>query len=435
VSVVEAADGQRVPLLARTRLALTRSRGSVGELFSGRNNGVGAIRLGLAIAVVISHTQPLGFGRDDIGFHLSGRQTNLGNMAVFGFFVLSGLLITRSARRTNIGRYAWHRLLRIYPALWVCLLVTALVVGPLIAIHEHGSTAGYWTTGPGGPFGYLTGDWWTGMRQWGIHDLLAQSTPYGRTGPVSVFDGALWSLSYEMLCYVGIGVLAVTAVLRQARRFVLFLLVATYLKILLDYLHAPGITGPIGDLGGGFTLPLIGGVGLHWLIYLGMMFLIGAAIDLYREWIPIHDGLALLAALVLAGSLVIGGFFVAGLPAFAYLLVWLSIRMPARLHRIGRKNDYSYGIYIYGFLAQQILASFNLGRLGFLPFTTLAILAAFAAAFASWHGVEKHALRLKGWTPRLPRRRRKVETTEPAVVADGVPAAPEDSLVPVPSKA
>jgi peptidoglycan/LPS O-acetylase OafA/YrhL len=425
----------KATLLARTARALTRSRGSLGDLFSGRDNGVNAIRLGLAVAVVISHTRPLGFGREDIGYYISGRQTNLGNMAVFGFFVLSGMLITRSARRTSIGRYAWHRVLRIYPALWVCLLVTALVVGPLVAIREHGSMAGYWTTGAGGPLGYLRGDWWTGVRQYGIHDLFVTTTPWGRITGSSVFDGALWSLAYEMLCYVGIGILAVTAVLRQARRFVLFLLVAVFLKILLDYLRTPGITGPVADHSGGFTAPLLGGISLHWLIYLGLTFLIGAAADLYRERIPVHDGLALVAAVVLVGSLTIGGFFVAGLPAFAYLLIWLSIRMPRRLHWIGRKNDYSYGIYIYGFVAQQVMASFNLGRLGFIPFAGIAIVLAFVAAFASWHGVEKHAMRLKGWSPRVPWRSRppgKVEQPQPTVSTDLATA--NDSLVPVPSK-
>lgn len=435
VSAAVPQSGQKATLPARTWHALTRSRGNLGDLFSGRENGVGAIRLGLAIAVVISHTRPLGFGRDDIGYSLTGRQTNLGNMAVFGFFVLSGLLITRSARRTSIGRYAWHRILRIYPALWVCLLVTALVVGPLVAIHEHGSTAGYWTTGPGGPIGYLRADWWTGVRQYGIHDLLASTTPWGRLTGTSVFDGALWSLAYEMLCYVGIGILAVTAVLRQARRFVLFLIAMIFLKILLDYVHTHGISGPIVDTSGGFTAPLLGGISLHWLLYLGVTFLLGAAADLYRERIPVHDGLALVAGVVLVGSLLVGGFFVAGVPAFAYLLIWLSIRMPRRLHWVGRKNDYSYGVYIYGFVGQQIMASYNFGRFGFFPFAGLAIVTAFAAAFLSWHGVEKHALRLKGWSPRL--RRRRAGTPEQAVapaVDERATVVPENSPVPVPSK-
>jgi len=130
-------------------------------------------------------------------------------------------------------------------------------------------------------------------------------------------------------------------------------------------------------------------------------------------------------------------------PAFAYLLIWLSIRMPRRLHAIGRKNDYSYGIYIYGFVAQQVMASYNLQRFGFLPFAGVAIVAAFALAFCSWHVVEKRALRLKGWAPPLPWRRRAADgSTQPeAAVADvppaaeGDPSTPDGKLVPVPSKA
>ncbi|PWG11974.1 hypothetical protein DF268_18615 [Streptomyces sp. V2] len=38
------------------------------------------------------------------------------------------------------------------------------------------------------------------------------------------------------------------------------------------------------------------------------------------------------------------------LRCLAYALVWLAIRLPAPFRRIGARNDYSYGIYIYGFL-------------------------------------------------------------------------------------
>ena len=184
--------------------SLTRSRGTLADLYSGRANGIGLIRLLLAVAVVLSHSKPLGFGQKDLGYALSGKQTTLGLLAVYGFFVLSGILITRSARRTTIGRYAWHRFLRIMPGLWVCILVTALVVAPLVYLRERGTTDGF-LSGSGGPIDYITNNWWAnGSRQYGIHNLMADTTPFG-----TAFNGALWSLAYEMFCYVAIGMLAV----------------------------------------------------------------------------------------------------------------------------------------------------------------------------------------------------------------------------------
>ena len=179
-------------------LSFTRSRGSLADLYKGHDNGIGLLRLILAVAVVFSHSKPLGFGQQDLGYYLFGRQTNVGTLAVYGFFVLSGMLITRSARRSSLGRYAWHRGLRIMPALWVCLLVSAVVLAPLVTLRENGNLDGFWS-GPNGPFDYFRANMWTGLRQFGIHEIFEHTTPYGRHTGNSVFDGALWSLSYEML--------------------------------------------------------------------------------------------------------------------------------------------------------------------------------------------------------------------------------------------
>ena len=47
---------------------------------------------------------------------------------------------------------------------------------------------------------------------------LLSDTPQGRaTGRPGAFDGSLWSLVYEVLCYVLVAALAATGVLRGAR--------------------------------------------------------------------------------------------------------------------------------------------------------------------------------------------------------------------------
>jgi peptidoglycan/LPS O-acetylase OafA/YrhL len=148
-------------------------------------------------------------------------------------------------------------------------------------------------------------------------------------------------------------------------------------------------------------VPLVGGFMIQWVVYLTFLFLAGAVMEMYRERIPISDGLGVVAGIVFLGTLLTGGFFVFGFPAFAYLLVWLSLRLPKRLHWVGRRNDYSYGIYIYGFVGQQTLASFGMNRWGFLPFVAMSFAVAWIAAFLSWHLVEKRMLALKEWTPNV----------------------------------
>lgn len=53
------------------------------------------------------------------------RRSTLGEQAVPGFFCLSGFLIAGSRMRLDLGRFLWHRALRIFPAYWTCLIVVA----------------------------------------------------------------------------------------------------------------------------------------------------------------------------------------------------------------------------------------------------------------------------------------------------------------------
>ncbi|OPC81743.1 hypothetical protein B4N89_13055 [Embleya scabrispora] len=301
-----------------------------------------------------------------------------------------------------MGRYFWHRALRIFPGLWVCLIVTALVVAPLVSMRERGGLAGFWDH-PAGPFDYIRANWWTGVRQYGISGLFETTTPWGVKTKSSVFDGALWSLAYEMLCYIGVAALAFTGVFSHARRFVLVLTLWAYVYIWNDYLQSSGWSGPLsGGSSTTFDLPLVGELSAHYIIYLSFLFLLGTAAELYRERVPINDVLGILSAVALGITLLFGGFFVVGLPAYAYLLLWLAVRLPQWFHRVGSKNDYSYGIYIYGFVAQQVLASYHVGRWGFAAYAGLSVVCAFACAFLSWHLVEKQALKLKHWQPAFP---------------------------------
>ncbi|RTL71648.1 MAG: hypothetical protein EKK41_08900 [Hyphomicrobiales bacterium] len=55
----------------------------------------------------------------------------LGQHAVHVFFCLSGVLIAMSlARSRSFGQYVWARFLRIMPALFVCVALTVLALGP-----------------------------------------------------------------------------------------------------------------------------------------------------------------------------------------------------------------------------------------------------------------------------------------------------------------
>ncbi|MFI8822850.1 acyltransferase family protein [Streptomyces sp. NPDC053431] len=406
----------------RRAFALRWSHGSIAQLFSGRDNSLGLLRLGLATAVIFSHASILGYGAKEYGLEFSGGQVTVGNLAVYGFFVLSGILVTRSGARLPLGRFLWHRALRILPGFWVCLLFTAFVVAPALYWYVHGDLAGLGgTKGPlgfaDGPLGYLRADWAVATRHYDIAGLMtyARSEGWLHNG---AFNGSLWTLRYEVLCYVGVAVLAVTGILKRARRAVL-LVAALFYWLVVRQASAEPFWG--GASHARYLevqqIPLMGAVTPQWLIYLGLAFSLGTIIELYRDRIPVSDPLGVAALAVFVGSLHYGWFFLVGLPALAYLLVWLAIRLPRPFRRVGARHDYSYGIYIYGFLVQQTLALIGWTRWGMAAYLGLTLLFTLLLAVASWHLVERPALRLKDLgrsaPPTAPARRSVPRSVEP----------------------
>lgn len=370
------------------------SHGTVADLLTGRNNSLGFIRLILATAVVVSHARVLGFGRTEYGHAFTHGQVDLGKWSVYGFFILSGILVTRSGIRLSLGRFLWHRALRLLPGLWMCLFLTAFVAAPVLYWRLHGSLDGFvgraW-----GPVEYLRANWAIALQQNDVSDVMADAIGRGLAHDRSL-DGALWSLYYEVLCYVGVAVLAVTGVLARARRAVLLI------ACLLGWLVLRQSVGDRFWAGAfdasyfhPFDLPVVGFTNPVLVIYLGFAFALGAVIELYRERIPVSDVLGIGSLLVLLGSARYGFLFVVGVPAFAYFLVWLAIRLPAPFRRIGARHDYSYGIYIYGFVVEQVLVVMGFARWGLPAYLGLSLAVTIVLAMLSWHCVEGPAMRLK----------------------------------------
>ncbi|MCU1441446.1 MAG: Acyltransferase family protein [Rhodoglobus sp.] len=360
---------------------------SISEALRGTDNALGLLRLILASLVIFDHAFPLGgYGHDPV-FDLTRGQASLGSIAVGGFFAISGYLIAKSGMSADVVQFMWRRTLRIFPAYWLVLLVTALIVGPLIWIADGHELQDYFTFGGNGPVNYFTANWSLNIGTYGIHDLLTETTPYGRSIGGSAFNGSLWTLIYEWHCYLIVAVLVAFGVLRNARilvpviaGFFLMMQVITYIDFSAIGVIVPVMADP-------------------YMITLGFTFLCGSVIAVYSKQILFDDRLGILAGLVLIFSLRYGGFSTIGTAAGAYFVLYLGARLPKKVHWIGAKNDYSYGVYIYGFLVQQVTAYLGWYKLGYLPYTLIALAISLGCAWLSWHLVEKHAMALKNWGP------------------------------------
>jgi peptidoglycan/LPS O-acetylase OafA/YrhL len=385
--------------------SVLRPRGSetLDALLHRQGNSIGFLRFALAALVILHHSYVLSGHRDPLD-RLTRGNLDLGNVAVSGFFVLSGFLITRSAERApSVWRYLWHRVLRIFPGFWVCLVVCAAVIGPFFWLVERGSLGGYAGISDQAPLGYVVSNAGLSINQTRIDGLLA-GLPYP-----SAMNGSLWTLSYEFSWYLIAGALAVVGLLRSRW----LALVAVVLLI------APQ------SLPGGHPLAGLPLFGYGLISRYALAFSLGILAYVWRHRVPLDDRLAIIGAILFAVSLLTKTVPVVGVPAMAYLILWAAWRLPFR--RFDVRWDLSYGVYIYAFPVQQGLALLGAAMLPVAVLFPLALATTIPFAFASYVLVERPALRLKSWSPRIPGR----EPAEPATrVTDGLPTTVPVQAVP-----
>jgi peptidoglycan/LPS O-acetylase OafA/YrhL len=333
-----------------------------------RDNALNLIRLVLAAAVLFAHAFYItGAG---VGPHVDGE--NVGGWAVFGFFALSGYLITGSRLNNPLGTYLVHRIARIMPAFWVNLVVTAFAFAPIGYWVQHRTLSGFLTTGTT-PLQYVFAN---GLLQISAYDVAG--TPAGVPYP-GAWNGSLWSLYYEFLCYLVIGGLAVLAWVRRSPWGV-------------GVAFGVSVVAHVGMTRAGFLLG--GDADAVLLTKLLPLFLGGALIQVLGDRVRLHWAAALGSAGVVAAAVAVLDGWGAQLtaPLTAYVLLWLGavIRSP----RLVQRHDVSYGVYIYAFPVQQLLALAGLQDHAPIAVSMLAAaVLTVPLAVASWLLVERPVMR------------------------------------------
>jgi peptidoglycan/LPS O-acetylase OafA/YrhL len=353
------------------------------EAFDGRRNAVGLLRLVFAGAVIVAHTWPLG------GFGPSpGRKggIDLGTFAVCCFFAVSGMLITRSAQRASLGRYAWHRFLRIMPAFLVCLLVLGFVFAPIAYHYEHGSLSGFMSASDN-PVAFLRAN-----ANLYIDFYSVSGTPSTVPFP-GAWDGALYTLAYELNCYLIVGGLLWLGWLRRAR--ILIPLVAAFFWLV----GIPGVHAALAPVLN--EIPL--GLASLLMSKFAVSFFVASALWVYAERVPMRTSWGAAAFAVAGGAWATGTWRYVGGVAIAYAVVWLMTALPES--RVGRVHDLSYGVYIYGFPVQQLYAMYGLPDAGKLVYLAVATATTLMLAALSWLLVERPCLSAKDIAFRLRPRR------------------------------
>lgn len=292
------------------------------------------MRLVAALLVVVSHTFPLA---GQAPFRIMGVE-DLGALGVSVFFVISGYLVSASYER-DPNTYLLKRILRIEPGLIASLVVTVA----LLAFVTTASQAEYWPE----------------AALYVLRNALLYPATYALPGVfgdvpyAGVVNGVLWTLRLEFTFYV-------VLLLIRARPALVIALAAICGVVFVTMT---------------FTHPHWADEKLTRVAFLGarngLLFFAGAAFQLMRWKTPLWLGGVSVVAFPFLGPL--------ALPTAV-----LGLARPGKL-----PADLSYGIYIYAFPIQQVLAAY--GHLNVL--TAVAAVLPFAAA--SWFLVEKPAMKLK----------------------------------------
>lgn len=359
-----------------------------------RDNNLTLVRLVAALAVIWGHSFALvrTSGTDPISTLVNGH-TYSGTIAVSAFFALSGFLVARSFWfRPNILEWLKQRIARIYPGLWVSIAVMLVWV---FVVYRREEGLGF----------FLSDE----VKQFVRYNAVLDSVRFDISGAFpdnrrpDGLIGSWWTLPGEIRVYLLFAVLAALGLApakRQAHEAlrrglfvaILFGLIAfsfydhPAMPVIMDH---PSYASPTRHfLLGAIFFYLRDRVLLDWRLFLLLLALP------YAFW---NDKQVFLALFMISTT---------------YSVFFIGYGLPnARIERF--VGDWSYGIYIYGWFVQQIVASLDPEQ-GHLANFFLSSVGCLALGALSWTLVERRGLSLA----------RRIRFPEPAAILSSLVRAP-----------
>lgn len=339
----------------------------LSDLLKRENNNLDLIRLLCAYFVIYSHSFALSPSPGDEDFLL--KLTGIGFIAFSGvavktFFLISGILVTNSLLSTgNITKFVTSRFLRVFPAFFTVVVLSALVMGPILTT---------WT-----PSSYLSK-----FTTWHyISKTLSLDIQYILPG---VFDknttqavnGSLWTIPFEVKAYFYLLVLYILSV--PLGKYKTYFIGIVSIAIFLEPLTP-------------FKGMLIAKSDNPSIYELYPFFAFGCLLALAKEKIKIGIYLPIAFAIIYllssSETCKIMFFYLAA----STLLIYASSLKA--IIRIKLKHDISYGVYLWAFPIQQTIAAFYPGQ----PYLNMAasIVITTLIAYASFILVEGPSMNLR----------------------------------------
>jgi peptidoglycan/LPS O-acetylase OafA/YrhL len=328
------------------------------------------LRILFAWFVIVSHSYVLnGDGATDPLFEMTQQTFLFSFIGVKGFFIISGYLIFKSMMvSTSIFEYLVKRVLRIFPALAVVLLVTLAAVyfiyptniPPFFSNKEV--------------YAYFLGNIILFKPHFFISGIFSGL-------PSAAINGSLWTIEYEFFFYLFILLFFFIRAQKKQLIIALSVVVVLFLVVRLFFYDWTVQTH--------FFIPL------EPLFDLGPYFLMGSLFSCFDfDSMPAKNVIAAFLFVVLAASV----YCKVGHTVVYFTLPFLVIYVGKQTSKLAtwvhdKLGDPSYGIYLYAFPLQQLLIYWY--RPSTLMLFISSTLGAFVFGYLSWILIEKKALALK----------------------------------------
>jgi peptidoglycan/LPS O-acetylase OafA/YrhL len=340
------------------------------NLITRNANNFDFIKILFAWLVIVSHSYVLlGNQGCDWLCEATHHYINFSYFGVKGFITISGYLIFKSLNRSpNLIDYLWKRVLRIYPAL---IIVLVLSVGLAYLIYQP--TNNYFKFNKEA-FDYILNNLSLYHNQWRIHGVFD-------TLPNTAINGSLWTMGFEFFFYL------MLLMIYPFRKYPLVIQIILCLTIIILFI------GNIYFIDELRVVPFR--LRVDFIFELGLFFIIGAflgAIDwkdiLYKKQMAIIATIITVAILYFQPNPIWLCF------TWPYLVIFIgqgSSKFSNWIH--ANLEDPSYGIYLYAFPVQQSIIYFFHPSVTVLLWTSTLI--AFGLGILSWKLIEKKTLQFK----------------------------------------
>lgn len=342
----------------------------------GNMNNFHFVRLLGSLMVLFSHSFYL-FSLNSIDplHKISGGIFTFGNLGVYIFLIVSGYLVSSSLEKSSsIFDFLWKRFLRVFPAIWVMVLMSVFVFAPLIT---KVSLSDYFKDGSN--YTFLKNLCLYIPNNYKIPSVFVDN-------PIGTFNGSLWTIGYEVFFYF----LLLFLFLNKAKK-IRYLILFQWIVFLLLQLY-------LGDkiYTYSYSSPYILNLNLENFFRLFIYFESGVLLFLFKESI---FNIKVILIYLFISILILSKFGVDNLfveivlpPTIIFFAISNSV-----FSFVEKLGDLSYGMYLYGYIIQQYIVSLKITFLNEFCLFLFSLIISSIVAYISWNLVEKRFLRFKNY--------------------------------------